>query len=137
MPQELTNSFGKVFLTIHKDDRNKWIHVNWMGYLTADNVKAGAAAYTTALANAGFSCVLNDTRLVIGSWNHSLEWVLQEWSPNAAKAGLKHFAMITTPETFADSSAAAFYANLKAFQAGVFDDMDNAKQWLRQYSLRR
>lgn len=81
--------------------------------------------------------MLNDTRLVIGSWNHSLEWVLQEWSPNAAKAGLKHFAMITTPETFADSSAAAFYANLKAFQAGVFDDMDNAKQWLRQYSLRR
>ncbi|MBF9254566.1 STAS/SEC14 domain-containing protein [Pontibacter sp. 172403-2] len=137
MPQELTNSFGKVFLTIYKDERNRWIHVNWMGYLTADNIKAGAAAYTAALANAGFDCVLNDTRLIIGSWNHSLDWALQEWSPNAAKAGLKHLAMVTTPETFAGSTAAAFYANLEAFQAQVFDDMDNAKQWLRQYSLNR
>jgi len=137
MPQQLTNSFGKVFLTIHKDDLNKWIYVNWIGYLTEENVKAGAAAYTLALANAGFNCVLNDTRHVIGSWNHSLNWVLQQWSPNAAKAGLKHFAMITTPETFADSTAATFYAHLKAFQAQVFDDVEIAKQWLWQYSLKR
>ncbi|QCR23181.1 STAS/SEC14 domain-containing protein [Pontibacter sp. SGAir0037] len=135
MKQELTNPFGRVFLTIEEDALNKWIYVNWMGYLTAENIKMGANAYTTALEKAGYNCVLNDTRLIIGSWDHSMDWVINEWAPQAAKAGLKYFAMITTPETFADSSASNFYSKLTAFKAEVFDDMDKGKQWLKQFSL--
>ncbi|GAB2798854.1 hypothetical protein HNQ93_004417 [Hymenobacter luteus] len=50
--------------------------------------------YTDALAKAGFSCVLNDTRSVRGPWDHSMEWVLNEWAPNAAQAGLRHFCLL-------------------------------------------
>ncbi|WP_345161473.1 STAS/SEC14 domain-containing protein [Nibribacter koreensis] len=111
------------------------MHTNWMGYLTEESVKAGALAYTDALRKAGLSCVLNDTTQVIGSWDHSIDWVVNEWAPMAAKAGLKHFAMITAPQTFAESSASAFYSNLKSFEAKVFDNISVARQWLRQYSL--
>lgn len=137
MRQELKNAFGRVFLTIAVDDKNKWVFVDWMGYLTEDNVKTGALAYTKALSDAGYHCVLNDTRLILGSWNHSLDWVLNDWGPRAARAGLKHFALISTPETFADSTAGDFYANLKAFQVEVFDDKSRAEEWLRQFSLGR
>jgi hypothetical protein len=137
MKQELKNPFGRVYLIIDVDDKNKWVHVNWMGYLTEDNIKTGAQAYTQALAEAGYTCVLNDTRLIVAGWDHSLEWVLNDWAPRAARAGLKHFAMITTPETFGDSTAATFYAHLKSFQAKVFDDKSKAEDWLRQYSLAR
>ncbi|WP_187263553.1 STAS/SEC14 domain-containing protein [Pontibacter beigongshangensis] len=132
MKQELNNPFGRVYLTIEVDHKNKWVHVNWMGYLTEENVKNGALAYTKALADAGYHSVLNDTRLIIGGWTHSLEWVLNDWAPRAAQAGLQYFAMITTPETFAGSTAAAFYENLKSFQASVFDDRAKAEDWLRQ-----
>lgn len=135
MRQELKNAFGKVFLTIEVDTRNRWVHVNWIGYLTADNIKTGAAAYTVALQRAGFSCVLNDTREVVASWGHSLDWVLHDWSPSAARAGLRHFAMVTDSGTFAGSTAADFYTNLTAFQAEVFDDMGKARNWLRFHSL--
>ncbi|WP_026464955.1 hypothetical protein [Adhaeribacter aquaticus] len=135
MIQELRNPFGRVFLTIDVDDKNKWVHVNWMGYLTEENIKTGAAAYTNALAEAGYKCVLNDTRLIVGGWDHSLEWVLNDWAPKAARAGLKYFAMITTPETFGGSTAHNFYSNLKSFQAQVFDDKSKAEDWLRQYSF--
>ncbi|WP_276496359.1 STAS/SEC14 domain-containing protein [Pontibacter litorisediminis] len=135
MIQELVNPFGRVYITIDTNSKNKWVHVKWMGYLTEENIKAGAAAYTKALADAGYNCVLNDTRLIIGSWDHSMNWVVNEWAPRAARAGLKHFAMITTPETFAGSSAANFYNSLKAFEAKVFDDISEAQAWLRQYSL--
>ncbi len=135
MTRELINAFGRVYLTIETDSTNKWVHVNWMGYLTAENIKTGAAAYTAALAEAGYNCVLNDTRLVVGSWGHSLEWVLNEWAPQAAQAGLKHFAMITTPETFAESTAMEFYQNSIAFEVKTFDDMQSAKTWLQRYSL--
>jgi len=135
MKQELKNPFGRVYLTIDVDDRNKWVHVNWMGYLTEDNIKSGALAYTNALAEAKYNCVLNDTRLIVGGWDHSLEWVLNDWAPRAARAGLKHFAMITTPETFAESTASTFYSKLKSFQAKVFDDKPKAEAWLQQFSL--
>ncbi|GAB3538076.1 hypothetical protein GCM10027443_32270 [Pontibacter brevis] len=135
MRQELKNAFGRVYLTIERDTRNKWMYVNWMGYLTAENVRRGADAYIEALQLAGYSCVLNDTRLILGSWDHSMEWVLNDWAPRAAKSGLKHFAMICTPETFGESSASKFHHDLKAFKAMVFDDRLKAEEWLRHYSL--
>lgn len=137
MRQELKNVFGKVFITITVDNENRWIHTNWLGYLTQDNVKAGALAYTNAVRESGFSCVLNDTSEVIGSWDHSLEWVINEWVSQAAAAGIKHFAFITSPESFAESTASRFYAQNKAFEVGIFDNKASAKAWLRQHSLRK
>ncbi|HEY4650104.1 MAG TPA: STAS/SEC14 domain-containing protein [Pontibacter sp.] len=137
MKQELTNPFGRVYLTIEVDEENRWVHVNWMGYLTEENIKTGAKAYTDVLAKAGYNAVLNDTRLIIGGWDHSLEWVLHDWAPRASRAGLKYFAMITNPETFGGSTASNFYSKLKAFRAQVFDDRKKAEEWLRPYSLGR
>jgi len=135
MTQELRNPFGRVFLTITVNDKNRWVHVNWMGYLTEENIKTGALAYTKTLQESGYNSVLNDTRLILGGWDHSLEWVLNDWAPKAARAGLKYFAMITTPESFAESTASAFYTKLKSFRAQVFDDKSEAENWLRQFSL--
>jgi len=133
MTEELKSVLGRVFITIETDLENRWIFVDWQGYLTADNIKEGARAYTAALARSSFSCVLNDTRSVRGPWDHSMDWVINEWAPNAANAGLRHFAMITAPETLADGSAANFYAQLKAFRAEVFDNMADARVWLRAH----
>ena len=128
--QELKTSLGRTYLTIETDEANRWIFVNWQGYLTADSIKEGAKAYTAALAASGFACVLNDTRDVRGPWDHSMDWVINEWAPNAAAAGLQYFALISTPETLADGSAANFYAQLTAFHADVFNNPDEARQWL-------
>lgn len=133
MVQELKSALGKVYLTIETDDENRWVFTDWQGYLTADNIKVGAKAYTDALAQSGFSCVLNDTRSVRGPWDHSMDWVINEWAPNAAKAGLRHFAMISTPETLADGSAATFYGQLTAFEGQVFNNLTDARNWLREH----
>ena len=132
MKQELKSSLGRPYITIESDATNRLISVDWVGYLTADSIKAGARAYTKALAESGYHCVLNDTRKVIGPWDHSLEWVLNEWAPNAAAAGLRHFAMITTPDSLADESAQSFYAQLKEFEVRMFSDEQIALQWLQQ-----
>ncbi|MFC6998755.1 STAS/SEC14 domain-containing protein [Rufibacter roseus] len=135
MTQELRNIFDKVFLTITEDHENRWVFVDWSGYLTEENIKAGALAYTKVIKDTGFSCVLNDTTKVVGSWDHSLDWVVNEWSVQAAAAGVRHFAMVTAPETFAQTSAENFYSNVKAFKINVFDNLEEASRWLRKYSL--
>jgi len=128
--QELKTSLGRTYLTVDTDEANRWIAVDWQGYLTAESIKEGAKAYTAALAASGFGCVLNDTRSVRGPWDHSMDWVINEWAPNAAEAGLKYFALVSTPETLADGSAANFYAQLTAFNAEVFSTLEEAQQWL-------
>lgn len=133
MITELKSSLGRVYLTIETDRQNRWIFTDWQGYLTADNIKEGARTYTEALAKSGFSCVLNDTRSVRGPWDHSMDWVINEWAPNAAKAGLRHFAMITSPATLAEGSAANFYAQLTAFEGAVFDNLAEGRAWLAKH----
>ncbi|MDO7876188.1 STAS/SEC14 domain-containing protein [Hymenobacter sp. ASUV-10] len=128
--QELKTSLGRTYLTVDTDETNRWIAVDWQGYLTAESIKEGAKAYTAALAASGFACVLNDTRSVRGPWDHTMDWVINEWAPNAAKAGLQYFALVSTPETLADGSAANFYAQLTAFHAEVFSTTEEAQQWL-------
>ncbi|WP_072144898.1 STAS/SEC14 domain-containing protein [Hymenobacter sp. AT01-02] len=117
--QELKSPTNRVYLTLDTDHVNRWVTVNWQGYLTKESIQAGAAAYTQALAKSGYSCVLNDTRKVLGPWDHSMDWVINIWAPQAAAAGLQYFAMITTPDSLAEGSASAFYAQLTAFQAKV------------------
>jgi hypothetical protein len=129
---ELKSPTNRVYLTIDTDHLNRWVSVNWQGYLTKESIQTGAQAYTNALAEAGYACVLNDTREVRGPWDHSLEWVVNVWAPAAAAAGLRYFAMITTPDSFAEESASAFYAQLTAFEAKVFDNLAEAQTWLRQ-----
>ena len=135
MRQELKSALGRTYITIEPNATNRWIDVNWMGYLTGDNVRAGAAAYTAALAKSGYNAVLNDTRAVLGPWEHSLDWVVNTWAPQAAAAGLTHFAMVTTPESMADATAVSFYQQLTAFKAEMFADKEEASRWLRQFSL--
>jgi hypothetical protein len=135
MRQELKSSLGRTYIIVEPDPLNRWIDVNWMGYLTSESIKTGAATYTAALAESGYNAVLNDTRAVLGPWEHSLEWVINTWAPQAAAAGLTHFAMVTTKKSMADASAVSFYHQLKAFRAEMFSDIEEAKSWLRQFSL--
>ncbi|WP_192823131.1 STAS/SEC14 domain-containing protein [Rufibacter sp. LB8] len=130
MIQELTNSFGKVYLTIKTDAVNKWVQVSWKGYLTPENLRTGAKAYVEVLQQANFNRVLNDTRAVIGSWDHSIDWVLNEWAPKAAQAGLRYFAMVAAPESLADTTAGDFSKKLVSFKAEVFQDLQAAQAWL-------
>lgn len=136
MRQELKNAFGRVFLTIDVDTQNKWIHVCWMGYLTADNVKLGAETYIEVLQKSGLNCILSDSRLILGTWDHSMEWLLKEWAPKATNAGLQYIAMITAPESLGDSSASKFHKELNPFETQLFDSRPEAENWLKRYSLK-
>ncbi|GAB2543900.1 hypothetical protein GCM10027189_28570 [Rufibacter soli] len=134
MKTDLINAFGNVYLTITLDHENRWIFAKWQGYSTEDAIKTGIEAYTEILEKGDFHSILVDTREMIGSWNHSLPWVLNEWAPQAAIAGLQYYAMVVKPETFAEASADAFYEQVRYFKAKVFEDIESAENWLLRRS---
>ncbi len=43
MRQELRSSLGRTNLTSEPVPTDRWIDVNWMSYLTGNNVRTGAA----------------------------------------------------------------------------------------------
>ncbi len=135
MINELKNVFGNVFLTIQVDHQNQWIKASWKGYSTEDSIKIGMEAYTDVLEAEDYSGLLIDARAMLGTWNHALDWSLNKWAPQAALAGLTHYAMVVNPETFAESTADDFYAKVHSFEAEIFQDMPTAEAWLRQNIL--
>ena len=131
MKKELTNAFGNVYLSIEVDLLNHWVHNKWTGHLTEEITKAGTEAYTKAVKRSGFNCVLNDSRQVLGRWDHSVEWALQEWVPQAVYAGIKYFALIVNPDSFSADSAEALTTGVNLFEIKIFDDQAEAEDWLR------
>ncbi len=82
-----------------------------------------------------FKCtaLLNDNRLVVGPWDHATNWIAEDWTPRAIALGLTHFAHIVSPESLARLSAEEMNIKISNFfQMQIFDDFQEAKEWLKQ-----
>lgn len=132
MPTELTNGFGKVYLSIEYDASGPWVYNNWMGYQTFAGIVAGANACLLPLREHGCTQLLNDNRLVIGPWDHAVEWIVTDWAPRATAQGLTHFANVVSPESLAAISAEAMQVGLSdRLQMRMFGTIEEAQAWLR------
>jgi hypothetical protein len=133
MPTEITNGFGKVYLTIEYDAANKWVYNNWIGYQTYTGVQAGADACLHPLKEHSCAYLLNDNRQVLGPWDHAVEWIATNWAPRAIEQGLTHFAHVVSPESMAAQSAEAMYLGIGGRLAmRMFGDVEEAKRWLKE-----
>ncbi len=132
MPTELTNGFGKVYLSIEYDASGPWVYNNWVGYQTFVGIISGADACLFPLREHRCTALLNDNRLVIGPWDHAVEWIVTDWAPRATAQGLTHFANVVSPESLAALSAEAMQVGLSdRLQMRMFGNIDDARAWLR------
>lgn len=129
--QELTSSTGKVYLTIHYDEQNKWLYNDWTGYVTPENVKQGGLAVLDAIKQHRTALGLNDNRNLVGRWDDALAWIEQEWIPAAAEAGLRYYAHVVDADSFAAASSADMLNRVQGrFQMRIFQNMTDAREWL-------
>lgn len=132
MTTELTNGFGKVYLTIEYDKANGWLYNNWVGYQTYIGIVAGADACLHPLRENRCSYLLNDNRQVVGPWDHAVAWIVSDWAPRAVAQGLTYFANVVSPESMAATSAEAMHLGLGGrLQMRTFGSIDEARAWLR------
>jgi hypothetical protein len=133
MKKDLTNAFGKVFLSVEYDAQQKLLYNNWRGYQTLESIMTGANACLLELARHRCPYLLNDNTSVTGPWDHAVAWIAEDWTPRAIAGGLTHFAHIVSPESFAALSAEAMVTKVgTSFQMRIFGNLDAARQWLRQ-----
>lgn len=133
MKKDLTNAFGKTFLTIEFDKQNNFFYNNWQGYQSLDGVMQGANAYLEHMAKRPCPWLLNDNTNVTGPWDHAVEWIAQDWTPRAIAQGLTHFAHVVSPESFAALSAEAMSASVgTSFYMRIFGSVNDAREWLAE-----
>jgi hypothetical protein len=133
MATQLTNAFGKVYLTIDYDAANGWVYNNWIGYQTLPGIVAGADACLIPLRKNACAYLLNDNREVVGPWDHAVEWIVTDWAPRAIAQGLSYFANVVSPESMAALSAETMRLGLGGrLQMRMFGNIDEAQAWLRE-----
>ncbi len=136
MKKEVTNAFGKVFLTIEYEADNNLLYNNWLGYQTADSIMKGANTTLELMTQTRCPYLLNDNTNITGPWDHAVAWIAEDWTPRAIAVGLTHFAHVVSPESFAALSAEAMAASVgDSFRMRIFGSVQDARQWL--YSMQR
>ena len=132
MKTEVRNAFGKVIMTVEHEAANYLVYNNWMGYQTREGIITAANVSLEVIACHHYPHLLNDNTLVLGPWNHAVEWIAQDWTPRAIAAGLTHFAHIVSPESFAAPSAEAMAGSTAGrFRMRIFGNVPEARAWLR------
>lgn len=131
MQHELLNNLNKPFLRWEFDAVNNWLYLNWIGFVTKENLKKGAEIILNELEEKHYACLLNDNRELCGPWDSSVDYLREFWIPRAHEAGLKYFAHVLSPKVSGALSAQHFHRHtIGTFQMQIFGDMEKAKQWL-------
>lgn len=133
MQQIIRDEAGELYLIIEFDAANQWVYNNWIGLQSYANVVTGADACLQALRRHSCPYLLNDNRLVVGSWSHATQWVVNDWVVRAISKGLTHFAHVISPDMLAARSAEVMRFGIGGrLQIRMFDNIVEAKQWLRE-----
>jgi hypothetical protein len=128
----MTKEFFKdKFIEISYDETNKWIYNNWQDYQTMESIMVGGNKQIEAINLFKCSLVLNDNRLVKGTWTFAMEWINNDWFPRLLGAGVKRFALIQSPDIFSKFSADKVGQDDPNQVYRTFKDIQEAQNWLK------
>jgi hypothetical protein len=132
MKKELKNTFDKTYLSIEYDQERPYYYNRWKGYITAENIIEGSSMYLSLLQADPCPRLLIDNQRVVGSWQEALDWLTQEWAPQAVRFGLKWLAIAVSPGSYAVIRAEELQKRLDGIplQVEVFADLNQSKEWL-------
>ncbi|MFD1003667.1 STAS/SEC14 domain-containing protein [Ohtaekwangia kribbensis] len=134
MKREFKRPNGKeIYVTITHERDTDIIYVDWNGFLTVDQVKAGSEELLKIIKEVKCSRVLVDNRKVSGPWQAANEWYQTDWNPRAAKEGLTDMAVIMSDNIFTQLSLQGFTKATKGvYTVAIFNSEPDARKWLKE-----
>lgn len=116
-------------LKITYNDDTETLYCLWIGRQTEDGVKGAGDVIINIVIERGIKKILNDNRLVKGSWKDVAGWVNEIWFPQIIAAGITHFAWIYSKDIFARYSARKATGSTRIIK--VFKEVEQAERWLQ------
>ncbi|UYZ57864.1 hypothetical protein [Hymenobacter latericus] len=123
---------GYVYLTAERNRHEGWICARWSGIQTLSTVMEGGMAYLDMLREEPCAKLLNDHSELVGPFSEANEWIANVWTPLTIEAGLRYFAQVLSPGIFGQLSVQDLHRRIgNQFEMRLFDNPENAKNWLR------
>ncbi len=119
------------FIETYLDETNHWIYNNWQNYQTLDSIVNGGNKMIEFVNEHQVKFILNDNRLVKGTWTFALDWINNDWFPRLLAAGVTRFALIQSKDVFSRFSADRVATDDPNQVYRVFPGEDEAKAWLK------
>ena len=113
------------------DETERWLRPTWRGYVDPSEAQRGAEAYLQYAVKKASAFFLNDNTQLRGPWFDSLDWLAEVWVPQASHLGLRYVAHVLQADRHSDIVPAHLPAEVP-FELQIFQDLEDAQQWLRQ-----
>ena len=113
------------------EEAEQWLRATWRGYVDPAEAMRGAEAYLRHAAHSPSALLLNDNSALRGPWFDSLDWLAEVWVPQAGRLGLRYVAHVLQNDRHSDIIPARLPSTVP-FEWQIFQDLNDAEQWLRQ-----
>jgi hypothetical protein len=115
------------------EESEQWLQATWSGYIDPIEAMRGAEAYLERVSQRSCAFLLNDNSQLRGPWFESTDWLVDIWVPQAKQLGLRYVAHIVQADQHYDVLTLRLPTPTAApFELQIFQDVDAARQWLRQ-----
>lgn len=118
-------------IEVEYDSENNWLYANWQNVQTLGSIMNGGAQMLNHLKDKQCTKVLNDNRLVKGTWTFAADYTEKEWFPQMIGAGLKYFAWIYSKDVFSKFSIDRVKSIQSTGFIKVFSTIEEGKEWLK------
>jgi len=122
---------GTPYASITVNNEDKFVFIDWQGFVTVDLVKAGSEELLKILKQESFQKILVNNQSLQGPWHKANEWYENDWNPRAIQAGMTHMAVIVSPNIFTQLSLKGYEEISKGFVLHSFDTEIEAIDWLK------
>lgn len=117
-------------ITINRDPETNILFCTWIGKQNEKVLKQSGAKMKELFIEHKCTRILNDNTQVIGTWDHSTQWVTNEWFPGMIEIGLKKFAWVLATDVYAQVSAYRVSPGIDIIK--TFISKEEALKWLKQ-----
>ena len=133
MEKILKRPSGSPFVKITYMPAEKYIFVDWDGYLDVELVKQGSEELLKMIKDTKVQKTLISNEKVTGPWMKANDWYATDWNPRAKTAGLKYMSVIVSDNIFAQVSLQGFEkVNNGNYMVHTHCDKKVAKEWLQK-----
>jgi hypothetical protein len=130
--------WDKPYARVQWDDASRLVMLEWLDFCYGDEYKGTLGKVIEALIQNRSKKLLSDTRKMRPIPQEDQEWLMKEWVPRAAKAGLRHIGIVLPKTVLGQMSLQ------RIVQAGTgdkrfissdgtsyFESIEDARKWLR------
>ena len=118
-------------LTASYDSGNDWLFLDWKGELTLPAVQEASLALAACFLHRPYPLVLNSNAQVTGvSWSVAA-WLVTDFLPHMALAGIEHVAWVYSPSLRGHNMVQTVLNWLPGSLLTTFSDVADAAHWLQ------